>query len=38
MLRFAQEAMKYVTILYQNSMSPCITCVQHSHAAKRLIL
>jgi len=22
---------------YQNSLSPCITCVQHSHAAKRLL-
>jgi len=37
MLLFAQEAMKYVAIRLQNSLSPCITCVQHSHAAKRLL-
>jgi len=34
MLLFAQEAIKYVAIRYRNSLSPCITCVQHSHAEK----
>jgi len=29
--------MKYVTIRYQNSLSPCITCIQHSDAVKRLL-
>jgi len=37
MLLFAQEAMKYVAIRNQNSLPPCITSVQHSHAAKRLL-
>jgi len=37
MLLFTQEAIKYVAIRYQNSLYPCITCVHHSHAAKRLL-
>jgi len=33
MLLFTQEAIQYVAIRYQNSLSPCITCVQHTHDA-----
>ena len=37
MFLFRPEAMKYVDVRCQNSLSPCITCVQHSHAAKRML-
>jgi len=38
MLLFTQDAIKRGTIRHPNSLSPCINCVQRSHAEKRLLL